>query len=195
MGKVIAISGKLGSGKDTVAEMIKRNVDEVYKQTAFAKALKEVVALLAHVPYEMTLTQEGKNTYIEEYGVTLGEMLQQLGTNVLRGWRDDIWIQNVMLEIKREPETNWMITDCRFPNEAEFLKGIGALTIRVNRPVNPVAENSGRDLNHPSETALDGYDGFDYVLLNDGTLDELETKVRGMLFMFALDPSGRSLHA
>ncbi len=179
--KVLGISGKLGSGKDTVAEMIIRHSPEVWKQTAFAKKLKQIVSILAQVPYETTLNQAGKNHMVDEFDLTVGEMLQQIGTNVLRGWNENVWIKSLLLELKSEVGTNWLITDARFPNEADFLKNNGSFIIRVNRPVNPVAEASGRDLNHPSETALDDYAHFDYVIENDGTLEDLEVKVINML--------------
>ena len=38
-----------------------------------------------------------------------------------------------------------------------------------------------RDLNHISETDLDNYQHFDYILYNDGSLQELSQKVEAML--------------
>lgn len=175
--KVIAVSGGLGSGKDTVAQFIIENSPVPFKQTAFAKSLKKIVATITHVPYETTLSQDGKNVYIEEFGMTIGEMLQTIGTDVMRSWNDEVWIKSVLLETKAEPETNWIITDCRFPNEADFLKKNGAHIIRVERPDNPIAKNSKRDLNHPSETSLNDYKGFNEIIINDGTLDDLKQKV------------------
>ncbi len=37
------------------------------------------------------------------------------------------------------------------------------------------------DKNHPIETSLDNYKGFDYVIQNTGTVEELEDKLRPIL--------------
>ena len=183
---IIAISGRLGSGKDLVAEIIKKRSNLEFKQTAFAKKLKEIVALLASVPYETTLTQEGKNIYIKEYDKTIGEMLQLVGTNAMRDNFDkNVWINACMLEMKNIPG-NYVITDCRFDNEADAIKNAGGIVIRVNRPINPVAEASGRDLTHASETGLDNYSGFDYIINNTGTLEDLYHQVDSVLSMIGI---------
>ena len=62
---------------------------------------------------------------------------------------------------------NWIITDVRFPNEAQAIKDKGGIMIRINRPQFMA---NGRVIvkdEHESETALDDYDGFDYVIEND----------------------------
>jgi hypothetical protein len=89
---------------------------------------------------------------------------------------------------------NWIITDMRFPNELEAVVEKGGLTIRVNRKLKIGGEDYGYTYvdvkeavkdgimapEHPSETALDDA-RFDYVIDNDGTLDELVQKVKGIL--------------
>lgn len=172
--RIIAVSGKIGSGKSTLTSYLKRMYPGI-EEKFFAEKLKRLVALLAGVDYELTLTQEGKNTFVPEFDLTIGEMCQQLGTDVLRkNFRDDIWIKSLFADIK--PGGTYVISDCRFKNEAEELKKLGAVIIRVNRPNNPVAEKSGRDLTHISETDLDDYD-FDYTIDNVGTYAEFMQKI------------------
>ena len=70
--------------------------------------------------------------------------------------------------------SNWIITDCRFPNEAEAIKDRGGIIIRVDRPgVEPVNA-------HPSETALDNLD-FDYRIANVSDLVALKQTVEVLL--------------
>lgn len=141
-----------------------------------------MTALLASVPIETTMTQEGKNTYVEAYGMTIGEMLQKIGTNALRdNFHKNVWINALAIEIQKNPG-NYIITDCRFKNEAQAIKDMGGILVRIERPVNPIAENSGRDLKHPSEVDLDDYEGFDHVIINDGTVEQLHDKALGVLF-------------
>lgn len=68
---------------------------------------------------------------------------------------------------------NWIITDVRFPNEAQAIKDRGGIMIRIERP--GVESHCGGQ--HPSETALDNYN-FDYVIENEGSIDELIQKIK-----------------
>ena len=51
-----------------------------------------------------------------------------------------------------------IVPDVRFPNEVEAIQKAEGRVIRLTRK--PFEDG------HPSEIALDGYDGFDYVLDN-----------------------------
>lgn len=73
---------------------------------------------------------------------------------------------------------NWIITDIRFPNEVKAIKDRDGVVIRINR--NWAGIISKEDT-HPSETSLDTYKDFDYVINNDGDMNTLIDKVRDML--------------
>lgn len=66
---------------------------------------------------------------------------------------------------------NWVITDVRYPNEAEAIKNLGGILIRIDR-------NTEFIDNHISETALDDYNGWDYVIDNNGTFASLFNQVK-----------------
>jgi hypothetical protein len=105
---------------------------------------------------------------INEDGVvpmTVRDMLQKLGTDAIRdGLHPDAWVNALMADYRWQ---NWVITDCRFPNEAKAVRDNGGVVIRIERPgVGPV--NS-----HPSETALDNWD-FDYKIMNGSDLVALK---------------------
>ena len=72
------------------------------------------------------------------------------------------------------PVPNWIITDMRFLNEMEAVKKRGGITIRVNRNLEESKDQ------HESETELDNAE-FDYVIDNNGTIEELIEKVREIL--------------
>ena len=179
--KIIGISGRLGSGKTTVSDYIK-GIDASYKEVAFAFKLKQIVALLTAQPIETCLTQEGKNIYIDKFNMTIGEMLQKIGTDSLRNnFNENVWVNSLLLEIENNPG-NYIISDCRFKNEADAIKKMGGKIIRINRPINPIAENSKRDLNHPSETSMDDYEKFDFVIENTGTMEDIREQVKVFLY-------------
>lgn len=76
---------------------------------------------------------------------------------------------------------NWIIPDMRFENELEAVKQRGGITIRVNR--NTIIEKSLSNISdniHPSETALDNAE-FDYVIDNNGTIEDLLNQVKTIM--------------
>lgn len=83
---------------------------------------------------------------------------------------------------------NWIITDMRFPNEFETVKKRDGICIRVIRTHQGELGNKAEAfILHPSETALDKHQ-FDYVLQNNGTIDDLVVEVQKMLSHFKLIP-------
>lgn len=75
--------------------------------------------------------------------------------------------------------SNWIITDVRFPNEAEAIKQRGGILIKMERGL-----HTGE---HPSETALDNYQGWDWVIINKNiSLEELLQKAEKLLKLLNL---------
>jgi hypothetical protein len=71
------------------------------------------------------------------------------------------------------------VTDLRFKNEADFIKGIGGYVVNVERRVQ---EDPEEDMTHThvSEKDMDDYSDFDYVLNNDKTEPELRESIEKM---------------
>jgi hypothetical protein len=120
-------------------------------------------------------------------------ILQLLGTEAGRKIiHPNIWVNALFADYEDnksewllEINSKWIITDCRFPNEAQAVKDRGGIVIRVERDdfVNNYNTNERFKVRihkneHPSETALDDYDGFDYVIDNNGSIEDLIEKVK-----------------
>lgn len=171
---IIALSGYAKSGKDEVAKFI-RELDPTFEIRKFSQKVKQFASLLTGVPEFMFEDQTFKNTAlgrqwwtINDEGdepMTVRDMLQKLGTDAIRdGLHPNAWVNALMAEYRWQ---NWVVTDCRFPNEAKAVKDNGGVVIRIERPgVGPV--NS-----HPSETALDNWN-FDYKIMNGSDLVSLK---------------------
>lgn len=102
-------------------------------------------------------------------------LLQLMGTECGRDiLHPNLWVNAVISNYK--PDSNWVITDMRFPNELKAVKKRG-VTIRVNRAM---ATLGMLEDEHPSETALDGAE-FDYVIENNGTIKDLVDKIRSII--------------
>lgn len=161
---------------------------------AFADALREMLYQLNPItkvePYwdesELGWTQYARaHTYrvqdiVDKHGWEeakkigdVRELLQRLGTDAGRNvLGDNIWVDTCFR--KAEDGQRYFLTDCRYPNEAEAVKSRSGYMVRVNRP------GFGPINDHISEVGLDGYE-FDFVIDNDGSLDDLRGKVLNFL--------------
>ena len=213
---LIGISGKIGSGKDTVGniiQMLTQGIDSNtqiteyvngtnitgfdYQIKKFADTIKDIACMLigctraqledqefkqkelgeewwycvaddgSYIPYEQNLH---KNKVVNLVKLTPRKLLQLLGTECGRQIiHPNIWVNSLFADYKKD--SNWIITDVRFTNEAQAIKNKGGIIIRINRPLYRL------DDQHPSETALDNYN-FDYVIENEGNIDELVQKIK-----------------
>lgn len=199
---IIGISGKIGSGKDTVGGIIQMlaltNDSKVYWEIKkYAGKLKEIACMLTGCTLEQLEDQEFKKLQIgPDWGMTYRELLQKLGTEAMRnGLHENVWVNALFADYKaigsidkdeRKFHTltegdliypNWIITDMRFPNEFDAIKSRGGITIRVNR-IRYISTHSEGE--HESERALDNHN-FDYVIDNNGSMSDLILKVREIL--------------
>lgn len=76
----------------------------------------------------------------------------------------------------------WLVTDVRFPNEAKAIKDREGILVRVNsrKEFLPNPSLSHEDI-HYSEVALDDYSNWDYIIDNNGSLEQLIDKVKTIL--------------
>lgn len=137
-------------------------------------------------------------TYKSEI-LTPRTLLQLLGTECGRNIiHPNIWINALFADIDKELNANpnynkkgFIITDVRFPNEADAIKKHKGINIRIERNDYIFDENGKRIIptkeyintnnkQHESETALDNYK-FDYVINNNGTINNLVDKVKEIL--------------
>ena len=187
---IIGISGKMGSGKDTLAEMISTlsSGENQYMVKHYADKLKKIVSLLINVPVNLLNDQEFKKTNLSsDWGMTVRELLQKVGTDGLRNnVHENIWINSLyadylpkgfssMEEYLKSLQPgdfvkmdlpNWVIADVRFPNEATAVKEKGGILVRINRDLDITSD-------HASETSLDDWEKWDYVVDNNGSKADL----------------------
>lgn len=173
---IIGISGKIGAGKDVLGECLEKNYG--FKVIKFADKIKQMASLMTNTSMEMQTSQEGKASYLDDWGMTIREFQQKLGTDAVRnGLHKDAWVLATLSHYKSED--NWVVTDTRFINEAKRIEKLGGFNIRVERPDNPFPASD-----HPSETELDDYN-FEHVMINDTTIKNLENKLHVLMFSIA----------
>jgi hypothetical protein len=115
------------------------------------------------------------------YGYT--KILQFYGTDVVRKSSPDYWVHRLNERIGAEGPDVAVITDIRFPNEAEYVKKNDGYLVEVIRKNADGTRylDPGRDPNHPSETALDDYNWDFTIIAKSGDLDALKNKALGVL--------------
>lgn len=115
-------------------------------------------------------------TYHEAGPMTAREVLQHFGTNICRRLFNDCWVAATLKQIEIDQPELAVITDLRFPNEVYGVQKAGGKVLRFLRA--PFADSDS----HPSETALDNFDGFDSILDNRSmTIPEQNKAVHGIL--------------
>ncbi|MCV9907034.1 deoxynucleotide monophosphate kinase [Brucella sp. HL-2] len=161
--KVIAFTGKAGSGKSTAAKYV---MQRGYKLVKFADPLKD---MLRAVGYSQQQIEGELKEVVDSSGRTPRHAMQTLGTEWGRKCMgEDFWIS-----IWRERVTGAtsVTDDCRFANEADAVRKAGGIVIMLEG-------RGGINSSHPSEK-LDFEP--DLVIANDGNLANLHETIDKIL--------------
>lgn len=163
--RIFCLSGKAGSGKDTAAEMMRRNLWGYGQRVLIihnADLLKFILEKFLHW-----------NGQKDEYG---RELLQRVGTDIFRK-RDPDWAVGFivdMLHIFEDKHDYVFIPDARFPNEIDVLKREfdNVVHVRVDRTDDFESDSiTDEQKAHISETALDDR-APDKILINNGNYSD-----------------------
>ena len=204
----IAFSGKICSGKSTMADMIAKEFG--HEKLSFATPLKNIAKLL----------RDGSLSEVYKYCVELWEdkdfarkftawlvnnvaaprtikfelkddvgrkILQTLGDGGRNVFGKGLWTDLLFKRLK--PERKYVIDDVRYPHEIEQLKEHGFVVIRLEvdedvrlQRLRKLYGTVVQDrLTHPSETALDNYEGFTAVVKTNGNKDQQYDAVKSVL--------------
>ena len=177
-----------------------QNVYPFIKSYNFADALKRITVDLFGVPEELVNgTDEDKNKLtdikwedlphyaeIKENAkkhkkdcptgyLTARQFLQELGTQICRRIKNNCWVDQTLIRIKRDEPELALIGDCRFINEAEAVLNAGGKVIYLGKSVD------SKDL-HQSETDLRNFDGFSAVIGNaEMTMEQKNNEIYKLL--------------
>lgn len=175
---IIGLTGYAQSGKDTMAGMLIGL--HKYDNRAFADPIRK----LLYETNPLLKDEYRVKGVVDAYGwdkakvqfPELRNLLQTLGVGARTVFGDQFWVSQGLAGVSAGDKV--VITDVRFPNEADAIKALGGQIWRVKR-VGIGAVNE-----HVSETAMDGYK-VDQIFINNGSIDDLmallQTRMRQFL--------------
>ena len=166
---IVGLMGYAGSGKDEVAKIL---VDKFgFERCAFADKIRDILyeinPMAGNEPLQMRVDADGWDKAKQHPEVR--RLLQKLGVSARNHLDESVWVIPVLSELDKN--SNYVITDVRFENEANMVKIMGGEIWRIERPgVGPVND-------HISEKELETISA-DRTLLNTGSLEDLAVLVK-----------------
>ena len=173
--KLIGITGKARSGKDTIAEYLWGR--HAFTRIAFADPLKLAAQAMFGLSAAQTWDADQKEVVIPHWGMSPRQIFQLLGTEAAKPvFGKDIWIKRWRISYDMLSRTDHIVVpDVRFDEEAEAIRGLGGVIVEVQRGVGL----QGSTGTHASELGLLKLP--DYVIDNNGTLEDLFMQVENVI--------------
>jgi hypothetical protein len=165
---LIGLIGKKSSGKDTFGNILINQYN--FQKRAFADPLKDCCQLLFNLSKEDLndpILKEKTNSF---WNKSPRQILQIVGTDLFRNHFDkNFWLKLFEQWYLNNQKFNIVCTDVRYQNEAELIKKLGGIIIKIERPL---LQNND---NHDSEKLDINFN--DYLIYNDSTLEDYEIKI------------------
>jgi hypothetical protein len=184
MMRLIGLHGRAGAGKDTVGAMLVARQTDTVARLAFAQPIRDMLAAGLRdvgITWQLLADRTRKEERIEAIGRSPRELMQTLGTEWGRNLvHTDLWlhIAAIRLAYHRRFATATVITDCRFNNEARWIRAQGGEIWHVLRKYGWNVAPLHPEPLHQSEHGIEMVAGVDSVILNDEGLEQLEFEVR-----------------
>lgn len=188
-GLLIGICGEKRSGKDTMADYLCNNY--AFVKYALADPMKKgVQEMFGFTDKQLWGEDEHKESIDERYGVSPRKVMQKFASELFQFdiykllpeiekkiERRLFWVYRFRAWYKKEMESkiklNVVVSDVRFPHEADPIKEMNGIIIKVVR--NNKNNNLQKD-NHMSETEMIEIKE-DYLIVNNGTKKDYYKKI------------------
>ena len=204
---LLAFSGKKASGKSTACKLTQEIFLEeglgLVEIKSFAEPIYKLVSEMLGVPVsyikehkenkqQIPLPKFSKDPIIDEGGnhwvynpVNFRQILQTIGMN-LRESDESAWVNCLFGRFDAkyiydvQNSISWVIEDLRFENEIKRIKNLQGVVIRVMR------EDLICDDDNISETSLDSYQRYDFIVANDGSIDQFKKNISEIIHQIVL---------
>jgi len=168
---LIGLAGWARSGKDTFANHLVLN--KGYTKIAFAEPMREALVRLNPTievgNFKLAKLATAVNVFgweeLKGLSPDIRGLMQRLGTEVGREmFGENFWVEQTMKRVAGV-SGDCVVSDVRYPNEAQAIRDAGGLVIRIER-IGVDAPNG-----HSSEHALENFN-YDLVLYNNSGVAE-----------------------
>jgi dephospho-CoA kinase len=181
---IIGLTGKKQSGKSTAAEYIEKHhlavrvnfKDGLVKELKekFPKLLDEIITIMDRLEYD------GMNPWtverlFKEKPPLVRALMQNFGTEVRRADDSDHWVNHWIDSTMMYPNEGIVVDDVRFLNEAEAVRALGGIIVRIERP-----EMDSSDT-HISELEMDQIVPDAIIRAHDGDFHGLYAQLDDLL--------------
>lgn len=188
--RIIALSGKKGCGKSIASE----HINKIYNchKLSFATPLKNAISEIFDFRNNECSDVNKKEVIDYRWGISPRELMQKIGTEVFRDKikeilpnlnmpYNNIWISNMYFRIKEIEEIHkysiykhntYIIDDCRFEDEYNFIKNLGGYVIRINRK-----EVYSKLDTHESEKGC----SFDFEVDNNTSIEDFKIRLDNLI--------------
>jgi len=175
--RLIGLCGKKQSGKDTTADWLVKHY--MFQKRAFADPLKECCQLLFRLTREQVHDPLQKETVDPRWGQTPRRILQRVGTDLFRKHYDEsFWLRCFEEWYETHRHLDIVCTDVRFQNEADCIRRLGGVVIRITRSDidRKEGEKEGEDL-HESERQIDAIAPDFYLYNQSPSIDKFHQEL------------------
>lgn len=169
---IIGLTGPAGAGKDTVADYLVEH--HGFIKLSWARPLKQALAVMG---FPEPANRDDKEKIIPGFDFSWRQAAQQLGTEFGRALDADIWVKIVGHRLRSAPNANWVISDCRFDNEAKLVHELGGTIWHLRGRQAALGEAA----NHSSENGIGDIRVDDEFIINDRSIPELFAHVDGIM--------------
>ena len=171
--RLIGLAGHAHTGKDTAAAFL---VGRGWTRLAFADEVKAMALDVDPIvdewggPIRLSSLASKHGWENAKAVPEVRRFLQRLGTEGVRARDPEFWTR-IAMQRAAAIDGPVVFTDVRFANEADAIRTAGGTVVHVTRPLSGLDGDQARHASEVIDFPVDG------VLVNDGTLDQLEQRV------------------
>lgn len=182
---IIAFTGSMGAGKSTAIKVL--------EQTGYTTQLVKFAAPIYDIQEYIYKRIESVYTRPADF-VKNRTLLQYIGTDFGRSLSQSLWVDIWMEEVDNALTEIVVCDDCRFDNEAEAIKAMGGIIIKITSDKNVERITTANGIaNHASEAGINPK-FVDYTIENNGTLEEYENKLKSLYEKLLMRDTALSAH-